>query len=359
MSDTDSDQRTEQPSQRKLAQARGQGQVAQSREINSWFVLATGAAVVLLWGPSLVRPLLATLARFLDPASLLDGDGILWDAVRSMLGTVATSFELPLALFVAAALAGSLVQTGLVLATDRLGFDPSRVSPIQGFSRLFSLRSASEFIKNLIKVAVIAAAILWLLAPELDRLSLLTKVGVPGLVAEIYQGLLRVALAVLVALAAIALLDYFYQRFAFMRGQRMSKQEVKEEHKQTEGDPRVKARLRQIRMERARKRMMAAVPGASVVVTNPTHYAVALKYEMGDKGAPKVVAKGADLIADRIREVARENDVPIVENPPLARALYGGVEIDHEIPAEHYRAVAEVINYVFRLKGKTKARTGS
>jgi flagellar biosynthetic protein FlhB len=314
MSDTDSDQRTEQPSQRKLAQARGQGQVAQSREINSWFVLATGAAVVLLWGPSLARPLQATLARFLDPASLLDGDGILWDAVRSMLGTVATSFALPLALFVAAALAGSLVQTGLVLATDRLGVDPSRVSPIQGFSRLFSLRSASEFIKSLIKVAIIAAAIVRLLAPEL---------------------------------------------FAFMRGQRMSKQEVKEEHKQTEGDPRVKARLRQIRMERARKRMMAAVPGASVVVTNPTHYAVALKYEMGEMGAPKVVAKGADLIADRIREIARENDVPIVENPPLARALYGGVEIDHEIPPEHYRAVAEVINYVFRLKGKIKARTGS
>jgi flagellar biosynthetic protein FlhB len=112
-------------------------------------------------------------------------------------------------------------------------------------------------------------------------------------------------------------------------------------------------------MERARKRMMAAVPGASVVVTNPTHYAVALKYEMGEMGAPKVVAKGADLIADRIREIARENDVPIVENPPLARALYGGVEIDHEIPPEHYRAVAEVINYVFRLKGKIKARTGS
>jgi flagellar biosynthetic protein FlhB len=357
MAETEANQRTEQPSQTKLAQARAQGQVAQSREINSWFMLATGTAVVLLWGPSLARPLHATLARFLDPASLLAGDGILWDAVRSMLGSVATSFALPLALFVAAALAGSLVQTGLVLATDRLGFDLARVSPIQGFARLFSLRSVSEFLKGLVKVAIVAAALLWLLSPELGRLPLLPNLGAPGLVAEVYQGLLRVALAVLAALAAIALLDYLYQRFAFLKSQRMSKQEVKEEHKQTEGDPMVKARLRQIRMERARKRMMAAVPKASVVVTNPTHYAVALQYALGDKGAPKLVAKGADLIAERIREIARENEVPIVENPPLARALYAGVELDQEIPPEHYRAVAEIINYVFRLKGKLKPRT--
>jgi flagellar biosynthetic protein FlhB len=359
MAETEDNQRTEQPSQRKLAQARAQGQVVQSREINSWFMLAAGTAVVLLWGPSLARPLQATLARFLDPASLLGGDGILWDAVRSMLANVATSFALPLALFVVAALAGSLVQTGLVLATDRLGFDFSRVSPIQGFARLFSLRSLSEFLKGLAKVGIVAAAVLWLLSPELGRLPLLPDLGASGLVAEIYQGLLRVALAVLAAVAAIALLDYLYQRFVFLKSQRMSKQEVKEEHKQTEGDPTVKARLRQIRMERARKRMMAAVPMASVVVTNPTHYAVALQYAPGDKGAPKLVAKGADLIAERIREIARENDVPIVENPPLARALYAGVELDQEIPPEHYRAVAEIINYVFRLKGKLMPRTGS
>ena len=135
---------------------------------------------------------------------------------------------------------------------------------------------------------------------------------------------------------------------------RMSKQEVKEEHKQSEGDPMVRARLRQIRMERARKRMMAAVPTASVVVTNPTHVAVALKYDLGGLGAPKVVAKGAELIAQRIREIAREHDVPIIENPPLARALYGSVEVDQEIPAEHYKAVAQIIGYVFRLQGKLK-----
>jgi flagellar biosynthetic protein FlhB len=141
---------------------------------------------------------------------------------------------------------------------------------------------------------------------------------------------------------------------SFMRSMRMSKQEVKEENKQAEGDPVIRARLRAIRMNRARKRMMAAVPKASVVITNPTHYAVALQYEMGERGAPKVVAKGADLVAQKIREIAKEHDVPIVENPPLARALYAGVEIDREIPPEHYKAVAEIISYVFRLKGKLR-----
>jgi flagellar biosynthetic protein FlhB len=171
---------------------------------------------------------------------------------------------------------------------------------------------------------------------------------------EFYKLILRLLFGVLAVVTVLALFDYAYQRFAFMRSMRMSKQEVKEENKQAEGDPVIRARLRAIRMNRARKRMMAAVPKASVVITNPTHYAVALQYDMGDSGAPKVVAKGADLVAMKIREIAAEHDVPIVENPPLARALYAGVEIDREIPPEHYKAVAEIISYVFRLKGKLR-----
>jgi flagellar biosynthetic protein FlhB len=153
----------------------------------------------------------------------------------------------------------------------------------------------------------------------------------------------------------LAVTDYAYQRYTFTKSMRMTKQEVKEEHKQTEGDPKIKSKLRQIRMQRSRRRMMKAVPTASVIITNPTHFAVALLYEMGAASAPKVVAKGADLIALRIREIGEENDVPIVENPPLARSLYASVEIDHEIQPEHYKAVAEIISYVFRLKGKMKA----
>ncbi|HXY99749.1 MAG TPA: flagellar biosynthesis protein FlhB [Stellaceae bacterium] len=351
-----SDNRTEQPTQRKLNQARLRGQVVQSREINSLFMLSAGAVIVLLLAPPLARRLDTTLARFLDPARLSDGGGILWEAVANLLAEVAGVMVLPLILLIATAIAGSLLQTGFVLAFEKVGFDLSRLSLLSGFSRLFSLRSALEFIKNLAKVAVIMAIAVWMLLPEVARLPLLASLGAGALATEIHHLLLRLTLAVLLLVAVLAVLDYGYQRFAFLRSMRMSRQEIKEEHKQAEGDPMVKARLRQIRMERTRRRMMAAVPTASVVVTNPTHYAVALAYEMGDKGAPKVVAKGADLIALRIREVAEENDVPVVENPPLARALYAHVELDQEIPQEHYRAVAEIISYVFRLRGKMQPR---
>ncbi|HKW54953.1 MAG TPA: flagellar biosynthesis protein FlhB [Stellaceae bacterium] len=356
MADTEDNQRTEQPSQRKLQRARSQGQLVQSREINSWIMLATGSALALLLGPALSRSLQHTLARFLEPASLLAADGVRWEAVRQLLLEVGAGFVVPAAAIVAAGLAGSLLPNGLVLAVDRIGVDFSRLSPARGFARLFSLRAVGEFVKSLAKVAGISALVLWMLAPELDRLPLLSALPVLALPAELLHLLRRLAIIVLVALAVIAAVDYGYQRLIFLRSMRMSRQEVKEEHKQAEGDPTVKARLRQLRMERARKRMMAAVPTASVVVTNPTHYAVALKYQLGDKGAPKLVAKGADLIAQRIREVAAENGVPLVENPPLARSLYASVDLDQEIPPEHYRAVAEVINYVFRLKGKVRPR---
>jgi len=162
----------------------------------------------------------------------------------------------------------------------------------------------------------------------------------------------KLMIAVLAVMSAIAGLDWLYQRFDFTKQQRMTRQEIKDEFKQTEGDPMVKARLRQIRMERARQRMMAAVPEADVVITNPTHYAVAMKYEVDSMGAPKVVAKGVDHLALRIRELAKEHDVPVMENPPLARALCAAVEIDQEVPPEHYKAVAEIIAYVFRLQGR-------
>lgn len=355
MADDDS-QKTEQPSSRKLAQARSKGQVVQSREINNLFMLTTGFALVLLFAPAMLGRLRQALARFLDPTSLLDGDGVLWRAVWSMLGEIGMAFALPLLLFVVAAIAAPMVQTGLVLATDKIGFDLSRLSLLKGFGRLFSLRAVIEFVKNVAKFAAVVAIVVAVTAPEIDRLPMLSSFDMAALSSEIHHVLMRLAIAILVAVALLAVTDYGYQRFQFMRSMRMSKQEVKEEHKQSEGDPIIKARLRQIRMERARKRMMAAVPTASVVVTNPTHYAVALKYEMGAKGAPKVVAKGADFVAQRIRELAVENDVPLVENPPLARALYATVEVDREIPTEHYRAVAEIISYVFRLKGKMRPK---
>jgi flagellar biosynthetic protein FlhB len=350
----DSGQQTEEPSQRKLQHARQRGQVAQSREVNTWFMLMAGTGIMLFIAPSAAGKIATTLRLFLDLGRFLNADGIRWNAVEGTLGQLSFILVLPLLVLVIAAVSGTVLQVGLVFATEKIGFDISRISPLGGFKRLFSFRSSIEFFKSLVKVAMVAAVAGWVAFPTVDQLARITREPAEALPSEIEHLILRLLFGVLAIVTVLALFDYVYQRFAFMRSMRMSKQEQKEENKQSEGDPVIKARLRAIRMNRARKRMMAAVPKASVVITNPTHYAVALAYEMGETGAPKVVAKGADLVAQKIREIAKEHDVPIVENPPLARALYASVEVDREIPSEHYKAVAEIISYVFRLKGKLR-----
>jgi flagellar biosynthetic protein FlhB len=351
--DVDDSQKTEDPSTRKLSRAREKGQVVHSREVNNWFIVGAGLSVVLFFGPPTARAIGRALYRYIAAPDQV-GMAQLGLVLKGTLAAVGLTLLAPLALLTAAAVAGALLQTGFVFAPERLSPDIDNLSPVRGFSRIFSLRGFVEFGKTLAKLAMVVVVAAVLLAPEIDRMPLLMGMDVADVLAEIEHMTVRLGFGVFVVLTLIAALDYGYQRFSFMKSMRMSKQEVKEEHKQSEGDPMVRARLRQIRMERARKRMMAAVPGASVVVTNPTHYAVALKYELGSAGAPRVVAKGADLLALRIREVAEEHDVPIVENPPLARALFGGVELDQEIPAEHYKAVAEIIGFVFRQQGKLR-----
>ncbi|HEY3917756.1 MAG TPA: flagellar biosynthesis protein FlhB [Stellaceae bacterium] len=352
----DSGQQTEEPSGRKLARARQRGQVAQSREVNTWFMLMAGTGIVLFIIPTLASSMALTLRGFLVLDHFLGPDGIKWAAVGATLGQIAFMLVLPLLVLVITAAAGTLLQIGLVFATEKFGLDLSRLSPITGFTRLFSIRSGVEFLKSLGKIAIVAAIAGWVAFPPLPQLAHMIREPAELLPGELYKLILRLLFGVVGVVTVLALADYVYQRFAFLRSMRMSKQEVKEENKQAEGDPVIRARLRAIRMNRARKRMMAAVPKASVVITNPTHYAVALQYEMGESSAPKVVAKGADLVALKIREIAEANNVPIVENPPLARALYAGVEIDREIPPEHYKAVAEIISYVFRLKGRFRAQ---
>ncbi len=353
----DDSSKTEDPSGRKLGKARGEGQVAQSREVNTWFMLAVSGGLIMVMGPSIGRTLLRTLEPFLELHPFLDSDGILWGPIGAAAQEVALAFLVPMLFMVIAAIAGTLVQTGIIFAFEKFSWDISRMSPVAGLGRLFSMRSLVDFGRNLAKIAVVAALMVWLMRPEIANLERLTTVSAGVLSSEIFRLIVRLLLSVLAVLTAVAGADFFYQRFAFLKSMRMSKQEVKEENKQSEGDPMIKSRLRQIRYERARRRMMAAVPGASVVITNPTHYAVALKYEMGATGAPRVVAKGADLIALRIRELAKEHQVPVVENPPVARALFASVELDQEIPPEHYKAVAEIISYVFKLKGKMKGAT--
>ncbi|HEX4192830.1 MAG TPA: EscU/YscU/HrcU family type III secretion system export apparatus switch protein, partial [Stellaceae bacterium] len=269
----DSGQQTEEPSSRKLADARKRGQVAQSREVNTWFMLMAGAGVVLFMGPTMATNITMTLRTFLTIQRYVDGSGIRWDAIEATLGQIAFVLVLPLIIFVVAAIAGTVLQVGLLFATQKFGFDLSHISPMGGIKRLFSLKSAVEFLKNLVKVGAVAVIAGWAALPSMGALEYMVQEPAEYMPHEIYKLVLKLLIAVMSIVTVMAMFDYAYSRFSFMKSMRMSKQEVKEENKQSEGDPMVKARLRGIRMNRARKRMMAAVPKASVVVTNPTHFA--------------------------------------------------------------------------------------
>jgi flagellar biosynthetic protein FlhB len=356
MSDDDASQKTEEPSWRKLDEAREKGQVPQSREVTSWFVVIGATASMMLYASKISGTMQDAMFRFFEQAGEMRLDGTFRDALLGTIGEIAASLAPAFLIMIGAGLAGPLLQTGMIYAPDKLVPKLSHLSPGEGMKRLVSVRAFMEFIKGLLKMGVVAAVVVSVLRPELARMSLMPSLGVAAIGREIATVSMHLALAVIAVLTAIAIADFAYQKLSFLKSMRMSKQEVREEYKQVEGNPVFKSKLRQIRTERARRRMMAAVPTASVVITNPTHFAVALQYEVNSAGAPRVVAKGADRIAERIREVAREHKVPIVENPPVARALYAAVEIDDEIPAEQYKAVAEIISYVLRLKGGPKPR---
>ena len=255
-----------------------------------------------------------------------------------------------------AGVAGNLIQTGFLLTPSRLAPDPSRVSPFKGLERMFGIDGLVHFFKSLLKFAIVGAVAYLALKPhltefqkmpEVDPMAMLTVAG------DMLKGLIY---GVLTLMGLTAGADWFWQRQRFMQRMRMSKQEVKEDFKQSEGDPHIKARIRQLRVERAKRRMMQNVPKATVVVMNPTHYAVALRYESGDTPAPICVAKGLDMVALRIREVAEANGVPVIEDPPLARALFATTEIDETIPREHYEAVAKVIGFVMQRSQRRRAR---
>lgn len=353
MSDQDQSEKTEEPTPKKLADARKKGQIPNSKEVNSFALLLGATLLVGIAGPFVAIRVFGTLAGLVDKSGSMPIDTgntgeILFDAVSSVLIAMSPVF----AALIVLAIAASMAQSGVLFSTESIQPKLDKISPIKGFGRLFSLRSLVEFLKGIAKLIVVGAVAITLVLPELDRLEVIVQMDVRQLLEEIQTLVIRLLMGVVAIMAVIAIADYVYQKYEHIKQLRMSRQEIRDEHKQSEGDPHVKARLRQIRTERARQRMMAAVPQADVVVTNPTHFAVALQYDTEVMAAPTVVAKGADNVAFRIREVADEHDVPIVENPPLARALFGGVDLDQQIPEEHYQAVAQIISYVYRLKGK-------
>lgn len=350
--ETDQSEKTEDPSQRKLEEAHKKGDVPKSQEVTTWFSLFGTALVLGIFGANMSSGMAVSMRGFVEHAHQfpVDQGGMLaiLDHVGSDLFGV---IILPLALMALLAVAGNLVQHRLVLTAEKLKPQFSKVSPLAGFKRLFSKDSLMNFIKGLAKVGIVAAVMVGLMWPERERLEGLISMDIAALLGFIQFEALKLMGGVIAIMAVVAGADFIWQRHQWFEKQKMSLKELKDEYKETEGDPAVKARIRQLRQERSRGRMMAAVPDASVIVTNPTHYAVALKYEAG-MPAPVCVAKGVDTMALKIRQIGRESEVPIIENPPLARALHATVEIDDPIPEEHYKAVAEVISYVMRLKSK-------
>lgn len=350
---TDSSQKTEEPTQKRLQDARKKGQVIQSREVNNWLMIFAATMILMIFADRIFHDMTATLKVFFSQAHALhtDPQGLGHVVARTMLHIAGILF-LPVLILVAAAIAGPFLQVGPILSTESMKPDINKISPLRGFRRLFSLRAVAEFIKSLIKLLVVGVVVYKLMVPYFAASEHFVRIEPAAAMDELKYLILRLFMGVLAVMALVAILDYAYQRFEHMKNLRMSKQELKEEFKQTEGDPHIKARLRELRAAKARQRMMQAVPKADVIITNPTHYSIALKYESEKREAPIVVAKGVDMVALRIRELAREHKVPLVENPPLARALYDSVDIDQMIPTEHYKAVAEVISYVFKLKNK-------
>jgi len=348
--ENDESDKTEDPTLKRLEDALQRGDVAKSQEVNTWFVIAGAALVLAGFSGSLSSGLTATFRGLMANAHRVPIDhGGLINLVQKLEVEVLAATAIPILLLALAAIGGNMIQHRLVWSAEQLKPKLSKISPIAGAKRLFSKIAVVNFAKGLVKLALIGALMLWVLWPERHRLDALVVMDVTTLLDLTRSLTLKLVGSVVAVLAVIAALDYLFQYRTWYNRQKMSLREMKEEFKHSEGDPHIKAKIRQIRQERTRKRMMAAVPKASVVITNPTHYAVALQYERG-MNAPVCVAKGVDNIALKIREVAAEHHIPVVENPPLARALHATVEIDREIASDHYKAVAEVIGYVMRLR---------
>ncbi|MBS7788631.1 flagellar type III secretion system protein FlhB [Roseococcus sp. SDR] len=343
--DDSSAEKTEAPTQRRLDQAAQQGNIALSREAVGFATLLATTLLAAILLPGQVSEMAAAMRGTLGRAHEL-GAGMV---AREWLGLFLALAWPVAAAAVAGAVIATLAQTRGVISASAMAPSLAKISPIAGVTRILGPDGLLEFARTLIKLVIVAAAI-WYVTADLPGLAALLEAPPAAMFGAAGGGVLRLLGATLAAFALLVILDLILVRFRHLTRLRMSRQELKEEMKESEGDPLIKGRLRQLREAAGRRRMMAAVPRATVVITNPTHYAVALAYEPGQAAAPRVVAKGVDAMAARIREVARQAGVPVMADPPLARALYR-VELEEEIPAEHWDAAARIIAYVMRLRG--------
>ncbi|WP_416897130.1 MAG: flagellar biosynthesis protein FlhB [Minwuia sp.] len=355
-SDQDPSQKTEEPTDKRKADALKKGQVAKSQEVGHWFMMLGIAGTLMILIGHAGSTMLGGLSAFVaSPDQIAISSGGLQNLLIVVLEQLAVGI-LPILLVLAlVAAVGSMIQHPPIFTTEKLKPQLSKISPIAGFKRLFSSRSLMEFAKGIAKLALVALVAFSLIWPDMNALPQLMAVEPLQVMEFVRDKSVIMVGGVMAVMTVVAALDFAYQKYKTHQDMKMSRKEIKDEQKESDGDPMIKQRIRQLRQERARRRMMAAVPTADVIIANPTHFAVALKYDMDTMAAPACVAKGVDAVALKIREVGEENGVPVIENPPLARALHATVELDEPIPVEHYRAVAEVISYVMQLKNRYSA----
>ena len=346
----DNTEKTEDPTQKRLDEALKRGDVVKSQEVNTWFVIAGATLVLMAFSGGMSSEITTTMRGLLANAHNISMDGPALPRLFEKIGVeLIAAVAIPFLLLMLAALGGNLIQHKLVWSLEVLAPKLSKISPAAGFKRLFSAQALANFAKGLVKLVLIGSVLTALMWPERASIMALERAD-PVAVLPLAQSLaLKLLGAVVAIMAVVAIADYLFQYRQWYEKQKMSLRELKEEFRQSEGDPVIRGKMRQMRQTRQRRRMIAAVPKAAVIITNPTHYSIALQYERG-MDAPVCVAKGVDAVALKIREVAAEHSIPVVENPPLARALHATVEVDQAIPIEHYKAVAEVIGYVMRLR---------
>ena len=355
--DADNASKTEEASQHRLDEARRSGDVAKSADLAAFFALAAAVAVTLMSGPSMAVKMMMQLRPFIEHPAEFDvsnGGGI---AVMRLALDAAMPAVVVMAVAAGAGAAGNFIQHGFLWTPAKLAPDLSKLNPLEGLKRMFNIDSLVQFGRNVAKLVGVTVIAWMVLGPRASDLNQLVGLDIAAILPVSMEAIRALAIAVLIVMGTLAGIDWFWTRFRFMQKMRMSREDLKQEHKDSDGDPHIKAKLRQMRTERSKKRMMQKVPTATLVVMNPTHYAVALRYEAGETPAPVCVAKGMDSLALKIREVAEANKVPVIEDPPLARALYATVEVDESIPREHYQAVAKVIGFIMGRR-KPAARPG-
>lgn len=353
MAEESGQERTEEATPRKREKAREEGQVARSVEVPSVLVLLASVATLHFVIGFIYDKMNNLIKRSLsfDRIPLMDIHELVRQFYHYTLIFFITIAPVLIAAFVAA-IFSNFIQVGFTVSWQAIEAKPEKIDPMKGFGRIFSKKSAMELVKSILKIVIIGAVAYYSVKDSFSEIFRLYDNSIEQIVIFILKDCYNMFFWTLVAMFVLAAADFGFQKWSHEQELKMSKQELKDEYKQTEGDPQIKSRIRSVQMQAARQRMMQEVPKADVVVTNPTHFAVALKYDTMTMTAPKVTAKGAGAVALRIREVAAESGVPVVENPPLARNLYKIAEIGDEVPQDLYQAVAEILAYVYKLKGK-------